>query len=136
MGFIPAYEPEDCDRLLLEALEKGDSETATGLYEPGAVLFTESGGLIKGRDEIRKQNEVEISLEPKFTIDEIRTTVGGDGTLATTRMRCTSVRRDPRSGNRASQLVNTLEVVRRQLDGTWRFVIDDPFGGSRASMKG
>ena len=131
--FIPAYKPEDCDRLLMEAMEKGDIETTVALYEPDAVLFTESGELMKGRDAIRRHNEEFISLKTKTTIDQIKTTISGDGLIATTRMKCTSVYIDPKSRNQVRLLTNTLEVVRRQPDGTWRFVIDDPFGGIRAN---
>ncbi|HXW95202.1 MAG TPA: SgcJ/EcaC family oxidoreductase [Nitrososphaerales archaeon] len=130
---IQAYQPSDCDRLLMEAMEEGDIETAVALYEPHAVLLTESGDLMKGRDEIRKHNEEFISLKATTTIDEIRTTISGDGSIATTRMKCTSVFLDPRSGNQVRLLTNTFEVVRKQSDGTWRFVIDDPFGGTRAN---
>jgi len=132
--FIPAYKPEDCDRLLIDAMEKGDIETTVALYEPDAVLLTESGDLMKGWDAIRKHNEEFISLRTKTAIDEIKTTISGDGSLATTRMKCTSVYVDPKSGNQVRFLTNTLEVVRKQPDGTWRFVIDDPFGGTRANQ--
>jgi len=131
--FIPAYNPEDCDRLLMEAMEKGDIETTVDLYEPDAVLFTESGDLMKGRDAIRKHNEEFISLKTKTTIDEIKTTISGDGSIATTRMKCTSVFLDPKSGIQVRLLTNTLEVLRKQPNGTWRFVIDDPFGGTRSN---
>jgi uncharacterized protein (TIGR02246 family) len=131
--FIPAYKPEDCDRLLMEAMEKGDVETTVALYEPDAVLLTETGDLLKGRDAIRRHNKEFISLKTKTAIDEIKTTISGDGSIATTRMKCTSIFLDPKSGNQVRLLTNTLEVVRKQSDGTWRFVIDDPFGGTRAS---
>ena len=131
--FIPAYKPEDCDRLLMEAMEEGDVETTVALYEPDAVLFTESGDLMKGRDAIRKHNEEFISLKTKTTIHEIKTTISGDGSIATTRMKCTSVFLDPKSGIQVRLLTNTLEVLRKQPNGTWRFVIDDPFGGTRSN---
>jgi len=130
---VPAYQPEDCDRLLMEAMEKGDIETTLALYETGAVLLTESGAPMKGRDAIRKHNEEFISLKAKTTIEEIKTIISGDGSMATTRMKCTSVFLDPKSGNQVRLLTNTLEVVRRQSDGTWRFVIDDPYGGTRSN---
>jgi uncharacterized protein (TIGR02246 family) len=134
MKFVPAYKPEDCDRLLIEAMERGDVETTVSLYEPDAVLLMESGDLLKGQDAIRKQNEKEIALKAKTTIEEIKTVVSGDGTLATTRMKCASAYVDPKTGNQVRMSVSTLEVVRKQPDGTWRFVIDDPFGGNRGNM--
>ncbi len=131
--FIPAYKPEDCDRILMEAMEKGDIETTVALYEPDAVLFAESGKLMRGPDLIRKHNEEFISLKTKTTIDHIITAISGDGSIATTRMKCTSVFIDPKTGKQVRLLTNTLEVVRKQPDGTWRFVIDDPFAGRRAN---
>jgi len=130
---IPAYRPEDCDRLLIEAMERGDIETSVALYEPRAVLLAESGDIMEGRDAIRRHNEEFISLRTKTIIEEIKTTTSGDGSLATTRMKCASVFLDPKSGSRVRILTNTLEVVRKQADGTRRFVIDDPFGGTRGS---
>jgi uncharacterized protein (TIGR02246 family) len=133
--FIPAYKPEDCDRLLMEAMERGDIETTIALYEPEAVLFTEAGDLLKGRDAIRRHNEEFISLKTKTTIHKIETTISGDGSIATTRMKCTSTFLDSKSGDQVRLQTSTLEVVRKQSDGTWRFVIDDPFGGTRANKR-
>ena len=131
--FIPAYKPEDCDRLLMQAMENEDLETTVGLYESEAVLFTESGNLVK-LDEIRKHNQEFIALKTKTKIEKIDTAMSGDGTLATTRMKCTTVYKDPKSGKEVTLQTNSLEVVRKQPDGTWRFVIDDPFGGNRMNM--
>jgi uncharacterized protein (TIGR02246 family) len=130
---VPAYRPEDCDLLLMEAMEKGDIETTVALYEADAVLFTESGDLLK-LEEIRKHNEEFIALKTKTKIEKIDTAMSGDGTLATTRMRCTTIYRDPKNGKEKHLSTNSLEVVRKQPDGTWRFVIDDPYGGNRANM--
>ncbi len=134
MKFMPAYKPEDCDRLIVEAVEKGDVESSVALYEPDAVLFKGPDELIKGHDAIRKQNESSIAMKTKFIIHDIKTVMSGDGTIATTRMKITAIDVDPKSGKEMRNLINTLEVVRKQPDGTWRFVIDDPFGGNRANM--
>ena len=115
----------------MEAMEKGDLETTVCLYEPDAVLLTESGEPV-GIAAIRVHNEEFIASKPKTKIENIATIFSGDGTLATTRMKCTSVFSDPKTGKMVSLQTDTIEVVRKQQDGTWRFVIDDPFGGTRA----
>ncbi len=69
-----------------------------------------------------------LALKPTFKIDEITTTLSGDGTLAVTRMKG-SMQGTDANGKRLDNNFSTLEVVRRQKDGTWRFVIDDPYGG-------
>jgi ketosteroid isomerase-like protein len=129
-----ALQPGDCDRLLLDAFERGDIDATMALYEQGAVLLTEAGEAVTGHAAIRAHNAAIIGLKPRFTIDFIRTTLSGDGTLATTRMKCRLAGADP-NGNRVEMSVHTLEVLRRQPDGTWKYVIDDPYGSMREGMK-
>jgi uncharacterized protein (TIGR02246 family) len=128
-----ARNPEDCNRILLAALEAGDIETSVALYEAGAVLFKKSGATMTGLDAIRASNAGLIALKPRFTIEFIKSTVSGDGTVATNRMRAhlDATRAD---GQPINDTIHTLEVVRQQADGSWRYIIDDPYGSMRASM--
>ena len=129
-----ARQPEDCNRLLLAALEAGDIETSVLLYEPTAVLFKKSGETMTGHEAIRKNNAALIALKPTFYIEEIVTTVNGDQTLATTRMKA-SLKGTKPDGAPVSGAIRSLEVLRKQQDGSWRYVIDDPFGSMRADME-
>jgi ketosteroid isomerase-like protein len=128
-----ARQPEDCNRLLLAALEAGDIETSVLLYEPTAVLFKKSGETMTGHDAIRDNNAALIALKPTFLIEEIVTTLNGDQSIATTRMKA-SLKGTKADGAPVSGTINSLEVLRKQQDGTWRYVIDDPFGSMRAGM--
>ena len=128
-----AYQPGDCDRILLAAFERGDLDATMTLYEPGAVLFRENGEYVTGHEGIRQQNAAVISLKPRFTIEFIQSTISGDGTLATTRMKCHLEGTAP-DGSVIRSSVHTLEVLRRQPDGTWKYVIDDPYGSMREGM--
>ena len=129
-----ARQPEDCNRLLLAALESGDIEASVALYEPGAALFARSGEAMTGHEAIRANNAALIALKPRFHIERIVTTQNGDGSIATTRMkaRLEGTRAD---GRPVRSELHTLEVLRRQGDGSWRYVIDDPFGSMRAQME-
>jgi hypothetical protein len=40
---MPARRPEECDLLLIEAMNKGDLETAAALYEQNATYVLDSG---------------------------------------------------------------------------------------------
>jgi ketosteroid isomerase-like protein len=126
--------PEDCDRILLAALEAGDIETSVALYEPDAALFSKSGEVMIGHEAIRANNAALIALKPTFHIERIVTTMNGDGSIATTRMiaRLEGTRAD---GKPVTSALHTLEVLRRQDDGSWRYVIDDPFGSMRGQME-
>lgn len=127
-------EPEECSRILVAALESGDIELSVALYEPTAVLFKKSGETMTGLDAIRENNAGVIALKPKFTIAFIKATLSGDGTLATNRMKAELAFTKP-DGQLVKTNVDTLEVLRRQEDGSWRYIIDDPYGSMRAGMK-
>lgn len=129
-----AREPEECSRVLVAALESGDIELSVALYEPTAVLFKKSGETMTGLDAIRANNAGVIALKPKFTIAFIKATLSGDGTLATNRMKAELAFTKP-DGQLVKTNVDTLEVLRRQEDGSWRYIIDDPYGSMRAGMK-
>jgi uncharacterized protein (TIGR02246 family) len=129
-----ATHPEECNRLLLAALESGDIETSVALYEPSAVLFKKSGQTMTGHDEIRKNNAFLIALKPTFTIDFIKTTLNADGTLATNRMKA-SMSGTNAEGKKIEGEIYTLEVVRKQEDGSWRYTIDDPYGSMRVNLE-
>ena len=129
-----ACEPEDCSRALVAALESGDIELSVALYEPSAVLFKKSGEVMTGLDAIRENNAGVIALKPKFTIAFIKATLSGDGTLATNRMKAELAFTKP-DGQLVQTNVDTLEVLRKQGDGSWRYIIDDPYGSMRAGIK-
>jgi len=129
-----ALSPEDCDRMLLAALERGDIDTSVALYEPDAVLFAKSGQVATGHEAIRASNAALIALRPTFHIERIVTTVSGDGSIATTRMKARLEGTRP-DGRPVRSDLHTLEVLRRQADSSWRYVIDDPFGSMRAQME-
>lgn len=131
---VRAQRPEDCDRLLLSALQSGDIDASVALYEPGAALFAKSGEAVVGHEAIRASNAALIALKPRFQIERIVTTVSGDGSIATTRMKATLEGTRP-DGRPVKSTLHTLEVVRRQPDGSWRYVIDDPFGSMRDQME-
>ena len=105
-----ALQPEDLDRLFLERANAGDVDGVVDLYEPGAVLAFPPGRLAAGRPAIREVYEDLLASRPRLT-GEIRPAVC-NGDIATTST--------VRAGNA------TVEVARRQPDGTWLWLIDQP----------
>ncbi|MDQ7968323.1 MAG: DUF4440 domain-containing protein [Oxalicibacterium faecigallinarum] len=129
-----ARTPDDSSRILVAAIERGDIDTVVSLYEPDAILFSKSGRLMRGLDAIRENNLGLIALKPTFTIDFITATISADGTLATNRMKA-ELNWTDKDGNPKQASVDTLEVLRKQPDGSWLYVIDDPYGSMRAGME-
>ncbi|MBI3800811.1 MAG: SgcJ/EcaC family oxidoreductase [Deltaproteobacteria bacterium] len=123
---MPARKPEECDTLLVEAINRGDLEAALALYEPNASLVQDSGDVITGLGAIREVMQGFLALKPKFTI-AVKAVQSGDGSLALLRAKW-SLTGTGSDGKSMVMSGNSTEVVRRQSDGMWRFVIDNPHG--------
>ena len=123
---MPARKPEECDLLLIEALQRGDLDTAVALYEPNATFVLDSGEVITGQAAIREAARSYVALKPTFT-QEVTALLSGDGDLALTSSTW-SVTGTDAEGKPFTGKGKSMEVVRRQPDGTWRFVIDNPHG--------
>jgi ketosteroid isomerase-like protein len=105
-----AQQPEDLDRLFLERANAGDVDGVVNLYEPDAVLAFPPGHLAAGRSAIREVYADLLAGRPRLT-GEIRPAIRhGDIAITST----------ARPGNA------TVEVARRQPDGTWLWLIDQP----------
>ena len=94
------------------------------LYEPAATLRPEPGRVASGTDAIREslQAYVEAGVRISLELRTIRTT----GDLALLSNRATAEGLLPGG---AVLSTTTTEVARRQPDGRWLYVIDDPFFG-------
>jgi ketosteroid isomerase-like protein len=107
-----AEQPEDLGRLFLERANAGDVDGLVALYELDAVLAFPSGQVTKGSQAIRQVYERLLADRPTFAAGEQRPALrNGDLALTTTRL--------PAGGA-------TVEVARRQPDGTWLWMIDQP----------
>lgn len=131
IAMVPTYKPEDCDLLLFKAYEKSDWKAVGILYEPGAVFVSRSYNTLRGREAIQKMHASNAGL--KFTNLGIRTIYNQDSTIATTQCRYSYTFKDS-AGKTVTDSSLSLEVLRRQTDHTWRFVIDDPDGGLRIQI--
>jgi uncharacterized protein (TIGR02246 family) len=115
---MPNHKPSQIHALFLDAFNRADIDALAALYEPGATLVTGSG-TATGRDAIREAYKrilsggVHMDLETRAVIES------GEG-MAVLHASWTL----HRDGKAIAGL--STEVVRRQTDGTWLFVIDEP----------
>ena len=108
-----AVHPEDLTRLFVTFANAGDADGLAELYEEHAVMAYPPGGQTVGRDAIRALWEKVLANKPHFEPEEpLPTLVSGDIALTST---------PPRDGAGAR-----AQVVRRQSDGTWLRLIDQP----------
>ncbi|WP_039829079.1 YybH family protein [Nocardia testacea] len=116
---MPEYEkalrPEDITRLFVERSNAGDAEGVAALYEEDAVLAYPPGSRTVGRAAIRALWEKVLAAGPRFEPEEpLPTLISISGDLALTST-------PPKDGTGAR-----AQVVRRQPDGSWLRVLDQP----------
>jgi len=100
------------NRLVVERLSAGDVDGLVALYEADAVLALPDGRVATGTSEIRAAYEQLVADDPLFCPGEILPALRS-GNVAMTSVRL------PDGGA-------TVEVARRQPDGSWLWVIDQP----------
>lgn len=108
-----AYQPEDLTRLFVERANAGDAAGLAELYEEEAVMAYPPGSFTVGRAAIRELWEKVLAQAPHFEAEApLPTLVCGDIALTAT---------PPKDGSGAR-----AQVVRRQADGSWQRIIDQP----------
>jgi ketosteroid isomerase-like protein len=111
----PAYDPQDLERLLVARENAGDVSGMTDLFEPDAVIEPGDGRIVRGKEAIHAFfTELQVTgfgpERRKFQLGDQRLAlICGELALTSTRSRDGNV---------------TSEVARRQVDGTWLWVID------------
>jgi ketosteroid isomerase-like protein len=107
----PAPSPEDLSRLFVERANAGDLEGLVALYEPAALVAFPYGDLVVGHEAIRGVYARLLAVQPRFAAGIQRPPlINGDLALTST----------------LTPVSTTAEIARRQPDGTWRWVVDDP----------
>ncbi len=122
---MPANKPEETSQLLAEALKSGDLEAALALYEADATFFTDVGQSVTGAAAIREAFTGFVATKPILEIENVVSAVSGDIALTQNKWTIKTIEPD---GSPVEGAGHSAEVVRRQPDGTWKFIIDNPWG--------
>ena len=122
---MPAHKPEELDVLFANAINAGDLEAAIKLYEPEASLMPEPGAVVSGTKAVREALGGFLAMKPRITLDAKKLAEAGGIALTTSRWVLEGTGPDGKSMKMEGQ---SAEIARRQPDGTWLFVIDNPYG--------
>ncbi len=124
---MPAHIPADVDRLFAEALSSGDLDGALAMHEDDACYVPANGTVARGRKEIHAALADLLRVNPTLVCHEIDVVENGDLAVLRARWTFSGTNAD---GESFESHGRSIEIVRRQPDGTWRFAIDLPSGAS------
>jgi len=115
---MPAKSPEEICRLFQQYMAEGDIDSVLSVYDPEPVFLNQSGEVKKSGDELRQELADFAARKAVFNFDIMQVIQSGDIALMHTKWKISSPQQ---------MSVYTIEVARRQPDGTWRWLIGDPF---------
>jgi len=119
-----AGKPEELPRIFAERANAGNLEGLLALYEGGAALVGPDGDAATGEELVRRQLEGLLAMAPQVEAGESQVLLADDIALLSNRWRMTFG--TGKGGGRTGFEGTSTEVARRQPDGVWRYVIDDP----------
>jgi uncharacterized protein (TIGR02246 family) len=114
--------PEQLHRAFQEAFNRHDLESIVALYEPGAVLAGVNGPA-RGADAIRDRYRGVLARRPSIEVRTLSVNLAGELAM----LHGTWVLNDTAAdGSQVRREGRNTETARRQPDGHWLFVIDNP----------
>jgi ketosteroid isomerase-like protein len=114
---MSAKSPEEICHLFKQYMAEGDLDSVLSVYDPEAV-FLNRGGEVKKGEALRQELASFAAVKATFDFNIKQVIQSGDIALMHTEWKVSSP--EPMS-------VYAIEVARRQPDGTWRWLIGDPF---------
>ena len=124
---MSARTPEEMPRLWAETFQAGDLDALVALYEADAMLVAQPGEVVTGIEAIREALSAFLATQPTFNLEVREVLQTGDIALSFADWTLRGTGPDGETIEMAGQ---TSDVQRRQPDGTWRFVIDNPYGSA------
>jgi ketosteroid isomerase-like protein len=122
--------PEEIHRRFTEHFTAGDLDALVGLYEADAVLIPQPGTTVQGHAAIRAALADFLALGGRFGMPPGRAVQAGDLALLYADWTLEAEGADGSPLHLAGQ---TTDLVRRQADGGWLIVLDNPYGAAGAA---
>ncbi len=118
--------PEEVLNSIVEGINGGDIDSSMTLYEPMACFASQPGQLAKSPDGIRESLRGFIDMKGKLDLKVKRVLKASDLALVTSEWSFSGTGPDGKRVDITGK--KSADVLRQQPDGTWRFVIDNPWG--------
>lgn len=121
---IPGIADDLCASLA-QLCNARDLDGLVALYEPDGVVVERTGELSRGLAAIRAHLQALLAMNPTMTILGSTRVVHGDLALSSSWWRCEATAPD---GTPVQMECRGSELFRRQPDGSWRIIVDNPWG--------
>jgi len=115
---IPAKTPEEICQLFQQYMAQGDIDALLGIYDPEAVFLDQWVEPKKGRAELKQVLTPLAAAKTIFQFNIRQVIQAGDIALMHTEWNVSAP---------APTSQYAIEVARRQADGSWCWLIGDPF---------
>lgn len=117
--------PEQVLASIVDGINTGNLDSLMPLYESQAAFATQPGSLNHGLAGVREALAGFIAMKGILDLKVTRVLEASDLALVTTVWSFTGTGAD---GEPVKLAAKSADVLRRQADGSWRLVIDNPWG--------
>ena len=118
--------PEEVLNSVAEGINTGNLDSLMMLYETDACFASQPGGqLAKSPESVRQSLRSFIDLKGKLDLKVKRVLQTSDLALVISEW---SYRGTGPDGKLVNMAAKSADVLRQQADGTWCFIIDNPWG--------
>lgn len=125
VSVVSTASPEQVLEAIVEGINTGNLDMLLPLYESNAAFATQPGSLAHGPSGIREALAGFVSMKGKLDLEVTRVLEVDDLALVVGVWSFDGTGPD---GEPVHLEASNADVLRRQTDGTWRFVIDNPWG--------
>ena len=122
---MPAGTPEQVLKSIVDGINAGNLDALMPLYEADAAFAGQPGNLNHGLPGVRESLAGFIAMKGTLELKVTRVLQASDLALVVGVWSFTGTGPD---GGAVKLTGHNADVLRRQADGSWRFVIDNPWG--------
>jgi len=122
---MSAETPEQLLKAVVDGINAGNIEALMSLYEPDAAFASQPGSLAHGPAGVRGSLAAFLAMKGTLALEVTRVLEAGGLAFVAGVWSFTGTGPD---GKPMTLTGRNGDVLRRQADGSWRFVIDNPWG--------